>query len=146
MNSNLIKGYHYFKVRPSSDVEMNVGVEEDNSYDPYSMIVTMPLLQNIHAELHDQVTRQKRKSEEEQHIRDIAGKIVGRVPANLCKLFRRLLKDREVFKITCWSVDSPRQKPSPQQSFRRNFKGKDRRGGGCRYPWSLSSMVLSIKS
>ena len=68
------------------------------------MIVSMPKLSEISLELHEQVTRSKKKvNEEDQRVRDIEGTVVGRVPANLCREFRHLLDSRDVEKIT-WLV------------------------------------------
>lgn len=134
-----IKGYHSFKIRPHCDIEMDVVVEEDNSYDPYAMAVNMPLIQEIHPRYHDVVTREEKGKYKKQSVRDIAGKQVGRVPANLCKMFRKVLHEKDVVKIKCSSLDDPHLSgiPPPQESFKRNPRGKDRRGGGaviaCKY-------------
>ena len=61
-----ITGYHAFKFRPEENEEMNLFAEKKNQFDPWAIVV-------------------KTK----------AGKTVGRVPANLCRLLR-LLKDVKV--------------------------------------------------
>ena len=49
----------------------------------------MPDLNKIASELHDEVTA----NGEGQLVKEIAGRIVGRLPANLAKIFRKLMKD-----------------------------------------------------
>ena len=137
-NSN-IKGYHYFKIRPHREIETTVEKEIDNSYDPNVMIVRMPKLTEISLEMHDQVTIEAKCKVPKQCVKDIASKIVGRVPANVGKLFLKVLRDEYVDKITCRSVELPTlsRVPPPQRSFMRNETGYDRRGGGavirCKY-------------
>ena len=136
-----IKGYHSFKIRPHSAIEMDVVLEEGNSYDPFAMAVKMPMLHDIHPQLHEEVTRAEKGKDKMQCMRDIAEKQVGRVPANLCKLFRNVLSDRDVKRITCCSVDVPHlsEVPPAQQAYRRNMKGKDRR---CSYTLHIHVVVL----
>ena len=137
-----IKGYHFIKVRPRSDIPMKVEIEEDNIRDPNAMSIKMPSIDDIHLSLHKEITRAGNKTRKEQRVCDIAGKQVGRVPANLCKLLRQLLKDCSVTKITCLMTDPPclSQIPPAQQSYKRNLKGDDRRGGGAviHYKYLLS--------
>ena len=96
------------------------------------MVIKTPLLSNILCEFHDKVTREAKESSPEQRVKDIADKVVGRVPANLCKLFLLVLSKREVSKITWIASESPvlSKIPPPEQSFFRNKGGHDRRGGG----------------
>lgn len=133
-----IKGYHHFKVRPHEDIEMDVELDVDNSYDPSAMSVSMPKLDCIPLYLHEVVTREERGRDKEQRVRDTAGRQVGRVPANLCKLFRKLLKNGEVIRVVCHSKSLPclSEVPESQQKYRRNHfgKDKDRRGGGAVIP------------
>ena len=53
-----IKGYHHFKICTTKEIEMAVEKELKNSYDPYAMVIKMPLLSNIPREFHDKVTRE----------------------------------------------------------------------------------------
>ena len=139
VKSSQVKGYHIFKVRPHPEVAMEVKLEENNSYDPTAMMVLMPTLEYIPSELHNLVTREENKGEKKQCVSDIAGQQVGRVPANLCKLFRKVIGDADVIKIKCYAESAPTisKQPPSQQSYKRNVRGKDRRGGGavipCRY-------------
>ncbi|XP_070579003.1 uncharacterized protein [Ptychodera flava] len=133
-----ISGYHFFHIRPHVDVPLVVKKEDHNKKDPKAMSVTMPTLDSIPSYLHDAVTREADKRyPKPQVIHDIAGKQVGRVPANLCAAFRRILAGGEA-SITCryFGTVQRSQVPPAQQKYQRghNF---DRRGGGavctCRY-------------
>ena len=90
-NSN-IKGYHIFKRRPHDSIEMIVKKEDSNPRDPYAMVVNMPEITEIHPSYHDEVTRAAKGKEPEQKVRDAAGRTIGRVPANICKIFIQLLQ------------------------------------------------------
>ena len=134
-----IKGYHFFEVRPHLGIPLRVEMEEDNIRNPNAMAIKMPSIDDIHQLLHKKITREGNKTRKEQRVCDIAGKQVGRVLANLCKLFKQLLKDGSVTKITCLMIDPPclSQITPAQRSYKRNIKGDDRRGGGavvhCKY-------------
>ena len=134
-----IKGYHFFKVRPHPDIPMKVEIKEDNIRDLNAMAIKMPSIDDIHLSLHKEITREGNKTRKEQRVCHIAGKQVGLVPVNLCKLLRQLLKDCSVTKITCLMTDPPclSQVPPAQQSYKCNIKGDDRLGGGavihCKY-------------
>ena len=123
-------------MRPHIEIPMEVMLEEGNSHDPYAMAIKMPPLQSINPSLHDLVTREEKKGQNTQIVRDIASEMVGRVPANLCKIFRKILSDRDVTTITCHAEEAPNLSkiPPPQQSYKRNFRIKDRRGGGAVIP------------
>ena len=86
-NSN-VKGYHNFKIRPHPDIKMYVQRDDDNTYDKNAMKIVMPELMDIPSELHEAVTRPADKKRAPQKVCDIAGMTVGRVPANLGKVFR----------------------------------------------------------
>ena len=45
--------------------------------------------------------------EPEQKVKDNAGKVIGRVPANICKVFKELITSNQVKKITFMSTDNP---------------------------------------
>ncbi len=76
-----IKGYHIFKIRPCSYLSLTVSPDENNPYDQYAMVVKMPL----------SVPEEDAKRGP-QKVREITGKHVGRVPANLSKVFQLLLQ------------------------------------------------------
>ena len=87
----------------------------------------------------DFTVRPCKGKEPEQKVQDNAGKVIGRVGANICKVFKELITSNQVKKITCMSTENPNisKVPPSQQSFRKNQHGFDRRGGGgiipCRY-------------
>ena len=85
-NSN-IKRYYHLKIRPTKEIEMVAERELKNCHDPYAMIIKMALLSNMPCEFHDKFTREDKGNFPEQRVKDIADKVVGRVPANLYKLF-----------------------------------------------------------
>lgn len=135
-----IKGYHAFKVRPCSDISLIITPEEGNKYDPHAMLVKMP--DTVPDQLLEKVTRAGDAKRRPQLVKDIIGKTVGRVPANLSKVFRSLVEKRLlVSDISCFfggraghTVDVPHW-----QSFKkaRTRAGHYRQGGGaelsCRY-------------
>ena len=83
-----IKGYHIFYIRPHSEIPMKVLHERGNKYDPNAVAIWMPDLEDIDSKLHDCITRNERPGKPCQKVRDVAGCMVGRVPANLGKIFR----------------------------------------------------------
>ena len=89
-----IKRYHIFKITPHKEIELQVLNEVINKNDPNAMLVKMLGLEEIPVNLHGDITRPKKISsnEKKQTVKEIAEKDVGRVPANLCGVFRDLLK------------------------------------------------------
>ena len=85
-----IKGYHIYRVCPHKDIIMRVQKEEDNSYDPNSMIVEMPPLKDIPFSFLKEITRKAKGKEPAQFVYQTASKVVGRVPANLGKVLRKI--------------------------------------------------------
>lgn len=85
-----IKGYHIFYIRPHVDIPMKVLPENGNKYDPSAMAIWMPPLDAIESKLHNVVTRGERPGIPCQRVRDAVGRMVGRVPANLGKIFREI--------------------------------------------------------
>ena len=89
VTDSFIKGYHAFKIRPHPDIEMSVKKDIENLHDPSAMLVAMPQLKDIPSGLHKIVTRPpKGIKEKEQTVEGIAGKDVGRIPANVCGFFK----------------------------------------------------------
>ena len=109
VSKTFIKGYHIYKVKPSFGTRMSVEREPDNKYDPCALVI-------------------KLRNE----------KMVGRVPANLCKIFSSFMQERKVLKISCVAVGAPTlsKHVEPQQSYRkqRQRSGRDREGGGAVIP------------
>ena len=118
INSN-IKAYHIFKVKPHPDIGMNVEKDVLNGYDPNAMIIKMPRIEEISLELHDSVTKEAKNGIGQQTVTDIAGCTVGRVPANVWKLFHDMLSEGEVKEIMCWPMEKPTLStvPASHQSF-----------------------------
>ena len=54
-----IKGYHIFRVRPHTDIEMNVVPEPTNPYDHNAMKVMLPALMEIPVHLHSDQSVQR---------------------------------------------------------------------------------------
>lgn len=100
-----IKGYHHFRIRPNDGEILEVEREDGNPYDPFSMKV----------------------------VRVGSGQQIGRVPANLCKVFRKVLQKGYTNRITCTYLGRVGHSVRPEvgQQFRRNPGGQDRPGGGA---------------
>lgn len=141
-----IKGYHHFKLRPHPAIGMIVEPETNNIYDPDAMIMKMPLLENIPVKYHEDITKESTNGDE-QRVKDIAGRSIGRVPANVCKVFKILLEQRDVYSITCYSKDKPTisKKPHSCQSFRKKPRKKDIRGGGGVIPCNFVLRCFEVK-
>lgn len=124
-----IKGYSYFRVEPSIFMPMDLIPEEDNSYDPNAVKVQMPSLEQMPQTCFDQMTK-----DEEQRVKSLARNVVGRVPANLCGAFRKIMeKDLLLEDIRCEynGIMSDSVNPPKYQKFKRNlFGGLDTPGGG----------------
>ena len=89
------------------------------------MLVMFPDISDIPIHLHNDVTRERKGGCPKQRVKDIAEKPVGRVPANLCRVFRKLKKenyltDDNISKYT--GVFAQSLNP-PHQSFKRNASG-----------------------
>ena len=63
-------------------------VREESQYEG-ALAVIAPVLEDIPAELHNEITREARKGRHAQKVRDIAGKMIGRVPAISAKYYLR---------------------------------------------------------
>ena len=87
LKNSAIKGYHIFKITQLIEMTMIVEREEENEFDLYAMVIKIPEIDHIPREDRNKITREK---EPQQRLKDIAGKVVGRVPANLGKLFSRM--------------------------------------------------------
>ena len=125
---------------------MFVEKELKNRHEPNAIVIKMTLLSNIPCEFHDKVTREAKGKSPEQRVKNIPDKVVGRVPASLCKLFRCVLTKIEVSKITCIASESPilNKIPRPQQSFFCNKGEHDRQGGGFGYTMGVPVVVLGF--
>ena len=134
-----IKGYHVYRIRPHEDITMKLEEEPTNPYDRNAFKVMMPSLTEINPIFHNLVT------ENGQRVVNNAGKQVGRVPANLCRVFRRLVDEGLVqpSHIKCkynGQINFPRTVPLNQRFLRGGRR--DRPGGGpelnCTYKLTVS--------
>ena len=100
-----IRGYHIFKITPHKEIKLQVLKEVNNKKDPKTMLVKMLGLEEIPVNVRDDITRPKKKTNEKnQTVKEIAGKDVGRVPANLCGVFKDLLKSGKVTSILWYTI------------------------------------------
>lgn len=83
IKDSFIKGYHIFEITPHIEVEVEVEKEVGKRFDPFAVIVNVPILEKIAPELHGETTRVEKREWPKQVVQDIAGKVVGRIPANL---------------------------------------------------------------
>ena len=88
--------YHVFKVKLSSGVVMVVEGDVGNKYNQLALTVKFP-----------------------------NGKMVGRVPANMCKIFSTLLKKTNISTITCVVVAYPKQMCWTATVFQKTYKIRD---------------------
>ena len=144
--TSVIKGIHKTKVGANRLIDLLVENDDHHqNIDPNCMVVRMPSLENIPTSLHKSVTYPKSRNprdprQTDQLVEDVAGKIVGNVPANLCGLLRKLKQDGVVTCIKCLAVGErplPSAQPPSKQKFLKMQRGLDRRGGGlvleCQY-------------
>ena len=148
IHNSTISGLHATKTSSHPEVTLLIGPDVTDK-DPNAMEVVVPMLQNLPLELLDMVTWPKnpeRKRFVDQVVRDVAGKKVGNIPANLCAIFKDLLREGIATGITArCTTNRPRAsiRPPTKESFEKRPNGLDRRGGGvvldCQYTISLSS-------
>ena len=79
-----VKGYGVYRRMPHTDINMYL-LPEQNIYDVNSFKVMMPAIHRIPLGFRDLPTN------DQQTVRDIAGEVIGRVPAGLNQVFRRLI-------------------------------------------------------
>eukprot|EP00058_Branchiostoma_floridae_P027258 XP_002612749.1 hypothetical protein BRAFLDRAFT_97271 [Branchiostoma floridae] len=94
--------------------------------DKDALLVVMPPLTDIPVQYHNAVVDDKRGVT----VRDIAGQIIGRVPAGLATILARMTKDGELTGLTCSEV-----LPSLARS--------SSKGGGVVVPCKLHLQVTS---
>lgn len=90
IKNSSIKGYHIYKVQPHGEIELEVKVDQNNAYDPDAMAVWMPELEAVPERLRYTECKPAKNGKPCQKVNEIAGKMVGRVPANLGKVFKSL--------------------------------------------------------
>ncbi|XP_066297043.1 uncharacterized protein [Branchiostoma lanceolatum] len=128
----VIKGYHIFRRRPMLGMRLPVQPEPDNALDGDAMVVMMPSLANIKTEDLDVVTDRKRSTK----VRDIAGKVVGRVPMGLSAILSRMKSAGELAEITCVATGEPRKSFAP-------WPMPGEKGGGVVIPCKLHLQVTN---
>ncbi len=100
---SVVTGIHRTKVGAQKDIPLIL--ENDDTVphiDPQCMLVRFPQLEQIPEYLHRAITYPKNPAHnryEDQMVRDVAGTKVGNVPANLCRLLRRLKRDNRVERL-----------------------------------------------
>ena len=118
--------------------------EEGNKFDENAMIVVI----SSHAppEMLEQVTRKGDGKRKPQKVKDILGKQVGRVPANLCRVFRELLGRNIIIEsILCYYGGKIGHSKNLhfQQDFKRAHtrQGIDTAGGGAELTCSYFLLI-----
>ncbi len=128
-----IKGYHIYRRGPCAEIPLLPVPEPGNTYDSNGMKVMMPAV--VEPELLEKVTRDGERRREPQRVQDILGKqSIGRVPANLCKVFKkspvRWLCTRGQMPLQ-WKSCSTHPAPYSTRTERAKYHaGKDRAGRG----------------
>ena len=87
LRNSCIKGYHIFQIKPHPEIKMLVQNEDDNKYDPFAMLIRMTELINIPIKRLNGITREAKRGEIVKTVKPVANTVVGRVLANLGKLF-----------------------------------------------------------
>ena len=103
ITNSTIKGYHVFKRRAHVDIPMNVEIELCNKHNINALVVKMPAKEEVREDFSNVVLRKRRGNKKEQKVSDNLNEIVGRVPATLCVVFKKLLLNKEV-KVIKWCV------------------------------------------
>ena len=88
--------YHIFKAKLSPGVVMVAKGDVGNKYNQLALTVKLP-----------------------------NGKIFGRVPANMCKIFSTLLNKRNILTISCVAVAYPKQMCWTTTVFQKTYKIRD---------------------
>ncbi len=112
-----VKGYHVFHIRPPVHLALDVIPEPQNRYDPHAMGVFIPNNPNLLAP-------------EVQHL---AGRQVGRVPANLCRCLSLLQNGgflARPIKVEFLGEVAQSTMPPVHARFTRGARGQLDRGGG----------------
>ena len=153
IRNSTISGLHATKTSSHPDVVLSV-LPDTTWKDPNALQVKVPSLENLPPQSLELVTWPKnlaRKRYTDQVVRDVAGKKVGNVPANLCGVLKELLRDGIATQITARSIaEKPRASANPptRQSFEKRVGGLDRRGGGvvldCYYTVRVTSVGRSV--
>ena len=97
-----VTGYHKFRIKPEKNEFLRFEREPNNVYDPWAILVK---------------------------VKD--GRIIGRVPANLCKLLIKLKEAKLITSLKCRYTGTCTRSVNPHfhEKFERRYT-KDRNGGG----------------
>ena len=100
---SVVSGIHRTKVGAHKDIPLIM--ENDDSIpdiDPHCIMLMFPPKEQIPDNLHRAITYPKNpahKRYNDQLAEDVAGKKVGNVPANLCRLLREFQMDNRVKRV-----------------------------------------------
>ncbi|VDI56325.1 Hypothetical predicted protein [Mytilus galloprovincialis] len=140
--SRSIKGYHAFHIRPPINIDLNIEIENNNRYDENAVLVKIPDLVDLPEHVLDQLP----EGSNQRPLRQLAGRPVGRVPANVCKAFKQLLQTQMAKKVICryTGMAAPSRNPPSHQRFHRTNRIFDIPGGGAEL--SCDYFILINKS
>ena len=96
--NSAIKGYHIYDVRPHRGISMVVRKEHANLYDENTRIVEISKKEDLPLSFMEEISRPAKGTKNFVKVKDITGKLAGRVPANLGRIFQTL--DENIVKIT----------------------------------------------
>ena len=92
--NSTIKGHYVYHIRPTKSIKMQVKKEQDNIFDQYAMVVKIAESNQMSNDILQEISRPAKKNTlNNVLVKDIAGKLVGRVLANLGKAIYRVWKD-----------------------------------------------------
>lgn len=106
-----VTGYHVFKRKPADNEKLKMYAEKKNPVDPWAVLV-----------------------------KDVKGNTIGRVPANLCRAFRKLKESSLASNFECIYQNEVIRVPNYERSFKRKIGAMDSPGGGavlkCNYSFT----------
>lgn len=90
-----IKGYHHFRTRPLKGIGMLMRCvrEPENIYDRYAVKVVIPTIDDLPNHILNVETRALPRR---QTVRDIAGKTVGRLPADIAQVVSEGIRTEKI--------------------------------------------------
>ncbi len=138
-----IKGYHAYRIKPTGDIKLTVVPDPHNRFDPHAMAVRVPQVEQIPQHLRNRLWDSRAG---QQPVQELAGAMVGHVPANLCTVFHRLQEMGMVRgHITARAVGRARQtqNPPPWARFQRGVR-RDNAGGGAEIPCVYKITVARV--
>ncbi|CAG2250776.1 unnamed protein product [Mytilus edulis] len=143
-----------FKVKPHTEIPLNVEYEEGNRFDLFAMRVMMPVLDNIPHHLHDAVTIESSvRHSGRQTVREIASKISESFMYDI-GFFSATAKIRpvsiEILLLTSLAANTcgPTTNPFSGQRYRHNFfniRQRDIEGGGAELPCTYTLKTCNAK-